>query len=74
VDVTVEKSGDVAAEIFDAGGRLVKSLKRGFLPAGKHTLRWEGDTDAGTNAASGVYFVRVTAGGKTATVKITLVR
>jgi hypothetical protein len=74
VDVAVERDGRVVAEIFDAKGRLVKSLKDGFLPAGVHQLRWNGDTDAGTNAASGVYFVKVTVGGRTSATKITLIR
>ena len=74
VDVEVERDGRVTAEIFDAKGRLVKSLQNGFLPAGIHKLRWKGDTDAGESAASGVYFVKVSAEGRTRTLKITLVR
>ena len=74
VAVEVEHDGRVTAAVFDAKGRLVKTLKNGFLPAGLHRLRWNGDTDAGAPAASGVYFVRVTAGGRSTSVKIALVR
>jgi len=74
VAVEVEDDGRVTAAVFDAKGRLVKTLKNGFLPAGLHRLRWNGDTDAGAPAASGVYFVRVTAGGRSTSVKIALVR
>jgi flagellar hook assembly protein FlgD len=72
--VEIQDDGRVTAAVFDVKGRPVKTLKNGFLPAGLHTLRWQGDTDAGTPAASGVYFVRVTAGGRSTSVKIALVR
>jgi hypothetical protein len=38
------------------------------------TLRWDGRDAAGRDCASGLYLVRVTAGGAAATAKAVLVR
>lgn len=54
------EAGAVAIDVFDAGGRRVRSLFEGardFLP-GRHPLRWDGLGDRGERTASGVYFVR----------------
>ncbi len=45
--------------VFDLHGRLVKSLVREVLPAGEHSVRWNGRDALGRPVASGVYFVRL---------------
>ncbi len=52
-------TGPVALQVFDAGGRLVRTLVEGTLAAGFHTTSWSGETDAGRSAASGIYFYRL---------------
>jgi len=42
--------------------------------AGEHSVQWNGVTDDGTSVASGVYFVRLTAGDFVKTVKMMLMR
>jgi len=49
----------VRAGIYDASGRLVRTLFDGPAPAGPTRLAWDGDDDAGRRTASGVYFVRI---------------
>ena len=53
---------DVRLEVFDIGGRLVKSLARGRFGPGLHTLTWNGLGDRGTRLPSGVYLYRLAAG------------
>ena len=53
------QAGEVTLEIFDAGGRLVRSLLDGKLPAGFHTAAWDGRDGRGRQAASGIYFYRL---------------
>ena len=60
----------VTARVFDARGRLVRTLADGLLSGGEHLLRWEGDDAAGRTAPAGVYFLRVRAGGEAAARKI----
>ena len=51
-------------QVFDAAGRLVKTLVNETLPAGQHAIAWSGETEAGQTAPSGIYYYRLsTAGG-----------
>jgi len=49
----------VKISIYDLRGCLVKTLLEGPRPAGVHTVRWNGVTEAGHSAASGVYILRL---------------
>ena len=61
--------------LFDARGHLVRVLQDGALAEGRHTLHWNGKTDVGQQAASGLYLVRARgAGGATTTQRMTLVK
>ena len=48
--------------LFDANGRLVRTLLDGRAPAGASRLVWDGRTDQGTKASSGVYMLSASAG------------
>ncbi len=52
----------VTVRIHDVGGRLVRTLVDGPLAAGQHTARWDGRTDSGDRAGSGIYFYSFRAG------------
>ena len=45
--------------VFDLSGRRVRTLLEGVLPAGERTVVWDGRSNDGRSAKSGVYFVRV---------------
>ncbi len=64
----------VTAEVFDVLGRKVRTLFDGTLPAGYRELVWNGSTDHGTRASSGVYFVRLDVGGSLKTEKVLYLR
>ncbi|MDZ4805421.1 MAG: FlgD immunoglobulin-like domain containing protein [Candidatus Eisenbacteria bacterium] len=51
---------DFDVSIFDLNGRLVRNLVRGVVEAnrGNVELRWDGLTDSGNSASTGLYFVR----------------
>lgn len=49
----------VTAAVFDPSGRRVATLRRGWVAAGEHQLVWDGRTEAGHVAASGVYVIRL---------------
>jgi hypothetical protein len=51
--------GKVAIRIYDVAGRCVRTLVDGAQPAGLHVVRWNGKTDSGDQAASGVYFYQI---------------
>lgn len=58
VTFSLARSSFVWVAVYDALGREVASLARGFRPAGVHGILWEA-----RNAPSGIYFVRLVAGG-----------
>ncbi len=64
----------VTVDIHDASGRRVTTLAAGNLPAGGHTLEWDGRNHAGRGVASGIYFARVRAGDAAQTIKLVLLR
>jgi hypothetical protein len=60
--------------IFDANGRLVRTLARGVLPSGERLLRWDGRDEAGRPVAGGTYYCRLAVEEKAQTQRITVVR
>jgi hypothetical protein len=54
------ENGRVSLEIFDVTGRLVKSLVNERMTAGVHEVQWDGSTDNGSSASSGMYFYKMT--------------
>jgi subtilisin family serine protease len=66
--------GPVTVTVYDLAGRRVRELLRADLPAGDHSVRWDGRRDDGRPAAAGMYLYRLTAGGETLTRKAMLVK
>jgi len=64
----------VRLSVYDLSGRLVRVLTDTPMTAGRHSVRWDGRDVQGQSSASGIYFVRMNAGGKTGLRKITLVQ
>lgn len=65
----------VQLAIYDARGRLVRALVRGdVMPAGRHSLVWDGRGDDGRALPSGVYLSRLQAGGKVSQGRMTMIR
>jgi len=51
--------GFARVTVYDAAGRRVREIYRGWLPSGGHTMPWDGRDDAGRLAATGIYFIGV---------------
>ncbi len=67
------EEGAYRLEIYDVGGRLVQS-RDGRASAGEVELNWNGKDNRGMDAASGVYLMKVSAGGSDSIKRATLVR
>jgi len=63
IEFSLAVEGRVDLRVFDCAGRVVRTLVDAELEAGPHTITWDGTTDTGVRAASGVYFVRMEAAG-----------
>ena len=56
--------GAVSLQIYDLDGRLVRTLATGeMMDAGPQAMVWDGRTERGAVAGSGVYLARLRAGG-----------
>lgn len=71
---TLADPSKVRIGIYDAAGRLVRTLVDERREAGSHRAFWNGRDEAGRPAAAGVYFARIEALEKTEARKLVLVR
>lgn len=56
---TTTVGGHVSLQVFDLSGRIVRTLQQGDLPAGTHSVLWDGADSRGTMVPGGVYFYRL---------------
>jgi len=64
VEFTLKRDAATSLRVYDAQGRLVRTLLSSYLAAGPHKVSWNGMDDTGRPSASGVYFLRLQAGGE----------
>lgn len=64
----------VQVAVFDARGRRVAALAAGHLASGEHRLTWDGRDEAGRSMPTGVYLIRLVAGGTSENLRISLVK
>jgi len=55
----LDRPAQVNLSIFDVQGRRVSTVASGRMVAGIHVKKWDGRTQNGDPAASGVYFARL---------------
>lgn len=67
---TIPENSPAYVTIFDQLGREVKTLVKDHLQTGDHETLWDASNNSGQQIGSGIYFVRVSAGGFSETVKL----
>jgi hypothetical protein len=70
----VPRMARVCIRIFNVLGEEIADVADGFYTAGVHQVVWDGRTQYGRSAGSGVYFVRLESGTFTDTKKIILLK
>jgi subtilisin family serine protease len=63
IDFALPQACRVRLAVYDVAGREVAVLADGLLSAGRHAATWDGRTARGS-APTGLYFVRLAAGGR----------
>jgi len=64
----------VHIEVFDMQGHLVQTLLNKQVPAGYHTVDWNGTNQTGTSVASGLYLYRLRTSSAIRVKKMMLIR
>jgi hypothetical protein len=74
VAFTLERPEKVSLTVHDLAGRLVARLAGGTHPAGMSELTWDGQDQRGRPLPTGTYFLRLQAGDRCLSERVTLVR
>jgi hypothetical protein len=69
VTISLPRSGRTRVDVFDVTGRLRQTLVNATLPVGTHTFVFDA-----SDWPSGVYFARLTAGERSRTLKLHLLK
>ncbi len=57
------KHSKVSLKVYDAGGRIVKTLVDGINKSGNHSITWDGRDDLGKKVSSGIYYISLSIDG-----------
>ncbi len=74
VRFALQEAAHAQLSVYDVMGRKVATLVDARLQAGEHEARWNGRSADGSTVASGVYLLRLQAGERVATRRLTVVR
>ncbi|MCK6600788.1 MAG: endonuclease [Bacteroidetes bacterium] len=69
LEITLPESADLQIDLFNSLGQKVKTIEKKVKPAGNYTY-----IVSGNGLTSGVYFVRMTAGAESKTIKLVLLK
>ncbi|MGE5175287.1 MAG: S8 family serine peptidase [Hyphomicrobiales bacterium] len=72
--LAIPRDAPVDLKVYDVRGALVRNVATHPFTPGYHSITWDGRTSAGTAVASGVYFIRMSAAGKTFTGRVAIIR
>jgi hypothetical protein len=74
ISYSISQEADVLLAIYNVRGQQVAILVDGRVSAGTHRVTWDGRDAFGNQAASGIYFCYLRAGGMSNTRKMILLR
>jgi hypothetical protein len=72
--VEAPHAGHLTVSVYDAAGRLVRTIFDGAVPAGRHEGRWDGRDVRGRAMPSGPYFYEARLDGERTGGRFLLVR
>jgi len=74
INFAVDKPGNVDVRVFNTRGELVKTITNQWYPQGGHEVSWDGKTQSGGHAPSGIYYIRAKSNGATDVIKAVLAK
>jgi subtilisin family serine protease len=70
----VPVAGDVSLVVYDASGRVVRTLAHGWKNAGPQAVTWNGLDRAGREVPTGIYFAALAAPGSSQRIRVLRLR
>ena len=74
IDFSLKENGFVSIDIFNIRGQRIATLVNEFLEAGNHSIKWNGRTEQGSEATSGIFFYRMVSGDYAETKRMILLK
>ncbi|MFA4862778.1 MAG: C25 family cysteine peptidase [Bacteroidales bacterium] len=74
INYSLPEKCNVSLNIFNIKGELVRTLQNGKQLAGKYSVEWNGQNNAGNTVSSGIYFYHLQTEGFTGTRKMFILR
>lgn len=74
INFSLKKAGKVSLKIYNLQGQLIRSLVEEERAAGRYSVIWDGATEQGMKAASGIYVCILTANNFEQVRKLTLLK
>jgi hypothetical protein len=74
IKFSLPEDSKVTLRVYNVLGQVVNTLVDQVLPAGNHSVTWNGRNEQGSDVASGVYFYRLKATNYESIMKMTLLR
>jgi len=59
IEFSLKENQNVSLEVFNIKGQKVKTLAKGQMEKGRHTIIWNGTNDHGQAVGSGIYFYKM---------------
>ncbi len=74
IEYTLPATGTGSLAIYNVTGQKVRELVTGIIPAGKHSVLWDGRDQSGKAVSGGIYFCRMKCGAEIASGKMLLIK
>ncbi|MCD4707829.1 MAG: T9SS type A sorting domain-containing protein, partial [Candidatus Sabulitectum sp.] len=74
ISFNLTEPGFTSIDMFNLAGRAVSTLMNSELPAGEHSVQWDGTNLNGKPVSAGLYLCRIQSGGVTETTGLCLLR
>jgi len=74
IEFVIERAARTELSIYDTAGRRISTLLDRYMPEGKHSAVWSGNSINGQPVSSGVYLYRLKTGKQSVAGKLLLLR
>jgi hypothetical protein len=74
ISYSLPVEGPVKVNVYDASGRLVRTLVDETQSPGRYRIDWDGMNDDGQKVAAGIYFIRYETNGRATTKKSVMLK